>query len=190
MESNRFRSLQRKTRRRATGFTLIELMIATLVLMIGLVAVSQLVPLTINRNLLNRNDTKATIVAEQVLDQILSLKIDATTTTVTVDGQPFPIQIGGPAAGATGSAIVVGAGGQVALDFSVPAVAGYNFLLVDPANPSSPPIEVRLGVITSRAGGGPVSKRFAVGAWRRDQNIPVGANNVFLPVTFDGFVQR
>lgn len=177
---------QRKTRHTAAGFTLIEVMIAMLVLLIGLIAAAQLVPLTINRNLLNRNDSKATVVAEQVLDQILSQRIGDAQATIIVDGQNFVIQLGGPGAGAAGSPIITGAGGQVALDYSVGAVQGYNFVLFDPNNPASPGIEVRLGVITTVAGTGPVSKRFAVSAWRRDNT----QNAIFSPVTFDGFMQR
>src|SRR5947209_18495319 len=96
-ESNRLLALtQRKTQRGAAGFTLVEVMIATLVLLVGIVAVAQLVPLSINRNQLNRNDSKSTVVAEQVLDQILSQKIGDTTATISLDGQNFVIQIGGP----------------------------------------------------------------------------------------------
>lgn len=188
MESNR-RCLvlaQRKTQRGAAGFTLVEVMIATLVLLIGLVAVARLVPLSINRNQLNRNDSKSTVVAEQVLDQILSQTIDQTTATINLDGQNFVIQIGGPGAGPTGSPITT-ATGQVGISFAGAAVPGYNFALFDPSNPSDPGIEVRLGVITKAGGGaGPVSKRFVVGAWRRDNS----QNQTFSPAIFDGFVQR
>ncbi len=186
MESNRLSGLtQRKTQRGAAGFTLVEVMIATLVLLVGIVAVAQLVPLTINRNMLNRNDSKSTVVAEQVLDQILSQKIGDTTATINLDGQNFVIQIGGPGAGATGSPITADTG-QAGVTFAGAAVPGYNFVLFDPNNPSSPGIEVRLGVITTVAGAGPVSKRFVVGAWRREG----GQNSTFSPVIFDGFVQR
>ena len=185
MESNRLLALTRKTQRGAAGFTLVEVMIATLVLLVGIVAVAQLVPLSINRNQLNRNDSKSTVVAEQVLDQILSQKIGDTTATISLDGQNFVIQIGGPGAGATGSPIT-NATGQAGVTFAGAAVPGYNFVLFDPNNPSSPGIEVRLGVITQVAGAGPVSKRFVVGAWRRER----GQNSTFSPVIFDGFVQR
>jgi prepilin-type N-terminal cleavage/methylation domain-containing protein len=187
MESNRRLVLaQRKTQRGAAGFTLVEVMIATLVLLIGLVAVARLVPLSINRNQLNRNDSKSTVVAEQVLDQILSQTIDTTTATINLDGQNFVIQTGGPGAGATGSPITTDTG-QVEVKFAGAAVPGYNFVLFDPNNPSSPGIEVRLGVITKAGGGaGPVSKRFVVGAWRRENS----QNQTFSPAIFDGFHQR
>jgi prepilin-type N-terminal cleavage/methylation domain-containing protein len=186
MESNRRLVLaQRKTQRGAAGFTLVEVMIATLVLLIGLVAVARLVPLSINRNQLNRNDSKSTVVAEQVLDQILSQTIDTTTATINLDGQNFVIQTGGPGAGATGSPITT-ATGQVGISFAGAAVPGYNFVLFDPNNPSSPGIEVRLGVITRVSGAGPVSKRFVVGAWRRENS----QNQTFSPAIFDGFQQR
>ena len=125
------------------------------------------------------------IVAEQVLDQILSQTIDTTTATINLDGQNFVIQIGGPGAGATGSPITT-ATGQVGVSFAGAAVPGYNFVIFDPNNPSSPGIEVRLGVITRVSGAGPVSKRFVVGAWRRDNS----QNQTFSPAIFDGFLQR
>lgn len=176
---------RRKTKS-AAGSTLTEVLVASVILLFGIVTVARLVPLSINRNKLNRDDSKATVVAEQVLDQILSQNINAAVTTVVVDGQAFVISIGGPGAGATGSPIVPGANGQPALDYSVPAVPGYSFVSADPNDPTAPNIEVRLGVITTVAGTGPVSKRFAVAAWRRDNT----QNQIFSPVVFDGFVQR
>src|SRR3989442_8044931 len=186
MESNRLLVIsQRKTQRGAAGFTLIEVMIATLVLLVGIVAVAQLVPLTINRNQLNRNDSKSTVVAEQVLDQILSQKIGDTTATINLDGQNFVMQIGGPGAGATGSPIT-NATGQAGVTFAGAAVPGYNFVLFDPNNPSSPGIEVRLGVITIVAGGGAGFQRVFVWALRGGDS----PKQNFFPGLFHRLLQK
>src|SRR5258708_33342153 len=109
------RFLKREARRAAKGFTLMEVMIATLLLLVGLVAAAELVPVAVTRNTQSRNDSKAAVVAEQVMDQILSQPLSTTIATITVDGLPFATGIGGPGAGAAGRPLGTGTGGQIVL---------------------------------------------------------------------------
>ncbi len=60
----------------STGFTLLELQVAIAVLIFGIVAVAQMVPVAIDLNLRNRNDTTGLVVAQRQLEQMLSKPID------------------------------------------------------------------------------------------------------------------
>ncbi len=59
-------------RRVALGFTLVELMIAMAVLVVGIVAVAQLVPSAIQSDFRNRYDSTALIIAQRQLEQMVA----------------------------------------------------------------------------------------------------------------------
>lgn len=61
---------RRVGRSAAAGFTLIELMMAILLLLVGIVAVAQLIPAAIQKNFQNRYDSTALILAERQLEQM------------------------------------------------------------------------------------------------------------------------
>lgn len=164
------------------GFTLIELAIATLVLMFGVVAVMQLVPAAMQSNLRNRYDTTATVIAQRELDQMITQLLSSLQFT---DADGRAIALGDP----TQPNVVVGGPVQVVgttarIDFINPAVANYNFTTVDPNDASGTRYEVRWAVITNAVGGTVVSKRFIVGAWRRDPS------QATLPVTVEGLLEQ
>jgi len=164
------------------GFTLVELAIATLVLLVGVVAVMQLVPAAMQSNLRNRYDTTAMVVAQRLLDQMMSQSIDLTQFT-NADGQP--IQLGGSATQTYGGPVVaVNRVARINFNAGVAGVSGYNFVYVDPDDPARVRYEVRYAVIVVTQGGVVASKRFIVGAWRRD------ARQVSPPVTVEGWLQR
>ena len=52
------------------GFSLVELMIASFVLAIGVLSVSAMVGTSISRNLSSKNDTIAMAAAEQVMEEL------------------------------------------------------------------------------------------------------------------------
>jgi len=56
----------------AAGFTLVELMIAMAVLVVGIVAVAQLVPGAIQSDFRNRYDSTALIIAQRQLEQMVA----------------------------------------------------------------------------------------------------------------------
>ena len=62
--------------RRQTGFSLIELMIAIVVLLVGVVAVAKLVPAAIQSNLRSRYDSTGLVLAERQLELISRQAID------------------------------------------------------------------------------------------------------------------
>ena len=179
MSNLRHKTLARWTER---GFTLTELTIATLVLLVGSVAVMQLVPAAMQSNLRNRYDTTATVIAQRELDQMITQSLTS-TSFVDADGRTIALGnvasvnqvVGGP---------VVAVGNTARIDFNGAAVANYNFTYTDLNDPGRTPYEVRWAVITNAVGGVPISKRFIVGAWKRDprQTAP--------PVTVEGWVQK
>jgi prepilin-type N-terminal cleavage/methylation domain-containing protein len=178
-----------RTMRPARGFTLVELVISMAVLMIGIAAVAQLVPLATRTNMNNRQDTTAVVLAERLMNQMVNQPLTATQFT-DVDGRVILLGNLG-ASGLTGNPIIVVASKPltanfdlVRVDFTANAVPNYNFIYVNPNDANQTVYEVRWSVITRVAGPTVVSKRFLVGVWRRD---PRG---VTVPVTVDGWVQR
>ena len=61
------------------GFSLIEMMVASLVLLIGLVSVAALIGYSISSNVSSKNDTVATTAVEQQLEQLRSLAFSSTS---------------------------------------------------------------------------------------------------------------
>jgi len=162
------------------GFSLLEMLIATVVLLVGIVSVVQLVPASLQSNKNNRQDTTATVIAQRELDQILNQPIQNTSFT---DSDGHIIDLGDP----TQNNIVVGAPvitGTASIDFTQPAVAGYNFTYIDPSNQASANYEVRWAVITTSNAGNPVSKRIIIGSWHRDPR------QFTQPVSIDTTVQK
>ncbi|MBI1750804.1 MAG: type II secretion system protein [Acidobacteria bacterium] len=170
-----------QARARRRGFTLIELAIATAMLLFGIAAVAQLVPGAMQSNLRNRYDSTAVVLAERLLNQMINQPLTATQFT-DVDGRA--IALGSVTlSGLSGNPLQVVANTS-RVDFSVAAVASYNFTFVDPNDPAGIPYEVRWSVISTVSGTNAVSKRFLVGVWKRD---PRG---VTPPVTVEAWVQR
>ena len=178
----RYKNLPRLAIHRERGFTLVELAIAMGILMFGIAAVAQMLPLAIKSNMNNRYDSTAVVVAERLLNQMINQPLSATQFT-DVDGRV--IQLGSVAAtGLTGTPVVV-VGTTVRVSFAAgAAVANYNFTYTDPNAAIAIPYEVRWSVISTVQGTTVVDKRFLVGVWKRDPR------NVTLPVTVEAWVQR
>jgi prepilin-type N-terminal cleavage/methylation domain-containing protein len=164
------------------GFTLVELTIATAVLLFGVVAVMQLVPVAMESNLRNRYDTTSMVVAQRLLDQMMSQPVEA-TSFIDADGNVR--QLGGlPTATTIYGGPVTQVNKVARINFSPAAVANYNFVYIDPNDPARVPYEVRWAVVVVPQSGVVASKRFIVGAWRRDPR------RITLPVTVEGWLQR
>ena len=166
---------------RRRGFTLIELMIAMAILLIGIVGVAQLIPLSIKSNMQNRYDSTAVVLAERELNQMINQPLTSPQFT-DIDGRV--IQLGSVAAtGLVGTPIQI-VGTTVRVDFTGAAVFDYTANLTDPNAAIPITYEMRWTVIGRVAAGTVVSKRFLVGVWKRD---PRG---VTVPVTVEATVQR
>ncbi len=175
---------------RNKGFSLVEMMVATVVLLVGLVAIAQLVPASALLNYRNRTDSSALVLAQSEMDLMLDQPISQLTFT---DPQPqgllCPVtstcSLGDPAAinVLQGSPVVV-VNNQSAIDFSADPVANFSVTYQDPADPSNTSYDVRWAVIITGDGTRVFSKRFIVGV--RQQ----GGNGYLLPVTLDTMVQK
>lgn len=75
---------------RDAGFTLVELLITMVVLIVGIVSVAQLVPISIGSNLRNRNDSTALIAAQSLMEQMQQQSLTATTAGCP-NGNPPPV---------------------------------------------------------------------------------------------------
>ena len=165
-----------------SGFTLMELMMATLVLMVGVVAVAQLVPLAVSLNASNRQNSTALVIAQRELNQMAAQSLSLPSFTDDLNnlcslGDP------GNAGQLVGSAVKVDSNRPV-IDFAVAPQAGYSFNYVDPNDPFQLTYDVRWAVVTLVNSGGAVTgKRFILGV-RRQGGRPV------LPVTLDTLVGK
>lgn len=179
-----------KTRCKQGGFTMIEMLIATVVFVVGLVAVAQLVPLSIRLNGSNRHDSTALVFAQRELVAMVGQPITAASFQ-------DPLGVFCAPAGAVcnlgnvatpkvpvGSPVVMLNNSVPMIDFTAAAVANYSFNYTDPNDPFGMSYDVRWAVITYANGANPTGKRFIVGVRRRGGNAP------FLPVTLDTMVEQ
>jgi prepilin-type N-terminal cleavage/methylation domain-containing protein len=163
------------------GFTLLELLIATAVLLVGVVGVAQMVPVSVRSNSNNRYDTSAVVIAQRELDQMVYQPLQNTTFT-DADGRLCNLGSITTSNVVTGNPVIM-IGNQVAIDFTAAAVPGYNLTYTDPNEAIGIPYEVRWAVISNVSGTTVVSKRFILGAWKRDPRRLMG------PVTLDVWLQ-
>lgn len=177
-------TIQKKHR----GFTLIELLVAMVVLMIGLVAVAQLVPMSIRLNSGNRDDSTAMAFAQRELDALIEQPISALTFSDPngVHCPPLAVcNLGDPAQPKVlvGSPVLM-INNRPQIDFGAATVPGYSFIYTDPNDPYAMKYDVRWAVITYSNGGNATAKRFILGALRRS------VNTAFLPLTLDTMVEK
>jgi len=166
-----------------SGFSLIEVMIAVLLLVIGLVAVAQLVPMSMRLDTANRNDSTALTFAQRELDEFLDQPLTATSFT---DPQGFTCNLGnaGTPNVPVGSPVVLW-NGQPIIDFTQTQVAGYSFNYNDVNDPFRVTYDIRWAVVTyTNAGGAVTGRRFIMGAVRRSGDSPN------LPLNLDTMVEK
>ena len=161
-----------RLRRAETGFSILEMIIASAIMMVGIISVVQLVPVSLQLNASNRLDTLATVIAQRELDQMLSQPL---AVNVFNDTEGRAISLGG--AGSPGAAVTMQ--GQTAqIDFTAAPVAGFSIpQYLDPSDPTGATFELRWAVIPSP--GNLVSKRIIIGCRRTNGNRPS------LPVNLD-----
>ena len=169
------------------GFTLTEMLIATVVVLVGLVAVAQLVPTSVMLNSTNRSDGTALALAERQMEALRAVPLSVNTFSDPL-GITFPsgptFNVGDPTQPGVvvGSPVVVVNNSPV-IDFAQPQVAGYGFLYTDPNDPMGAVSDVRWAVVTIT--NGPVTgKRIIVGAFRRGMKMPS------YPVSLDTMVLK
>jgi hypothetical protein len=169
---------------RQCGFSILEMVLASAIMMVGIISVVQLVPASLQLNASNRLDTTATVIAQRELDQMLSQPL---TVSSFLDTDGRTISLGG--ANSPGAPVVMDSQGQTAqIDFTAAPVAGFSIPeYVDPNDPSGASFEVRWAVIPQVSPVNPgrvISKRIIIGCRQTNANHPV------LPVNLDTWVQR
>ena len=173
------------------GFTLVEMLIATAIILVGLVAVAQLVPASVMLNSNNRNDATALVLAQRQLEAMREVPMNSTTftdplgvlcplaTTCYLGDPTQPLQ-------AVGSPVLLDTNNTPVIDFSQTPVSGYSFTYVDPNDPFGGANDVRWAVITftNTANNATTGRRIILGVLRR------GMRSVTLPVTLDVLVSK
>lgn len=165
------------------GFTLLEMLFATLILLASLVGIAQLVPAAVMLNQRNRMSANLLTEAQRQLDVLLSQPLTSVAYYDTYGetcnagdtcalGDPMQPNI------AIGSAVSDGPNGP-SIDFTQPTQTGYSRTYVDTSNPNGLSYDVRWAVITQVTGATITSKRFIVGVRQ------VGGTGFALPVTIE-----
>jgi Tfp pilus assembly protein PilV len=170
------------SRRKQPGFSLLEMILASSILMVGIASVVQLVPASLNSSVGNRFDTMATVVAQRELDQMLSQPLSVDTFQ---DEDGNTINLGG--VGAPGASVLM-SGQSVMIDFSSSTTppTGFSSTYTNPNDPNAS-FELRWAVFPQVNNGAVVGRRIIIGC-RRMQGL--GNDQLLLPVTLDSSVQK
>ena len=166
------------------GFSILEMLLATVILLVGLIAVAQLVPASILMNYRNRTDSTALVFAQRQLDQMLDQPLTAPSFT---DALGNTCQLGDPAVTNSVQGSTVNNQPIIVFNSPHPPLAptnGYGFTYADPNDPSGATYDVRWAVIITGSGGIASSKRFILGIRK------VGGNGYFQPITLDTMVEK
>jgi prepilin-type N-terminal cleavage/methylation domain-containing protein len=169
------------------GFSILEMMLATVILLVGLVAIAQLVPASILMNYRNRTDSSALVFAQRELDQMLDQPLTANSFT---DALGNICQLGDPTVtNSVQGSTVTTLNNQTLIVFSSPNPSpaptnGYGFTHQDYTDPRATTYDVRWAVIVTGNGTTASSKRFILGVRQ------VGGNGYFQPITLDTMVGK
>jgi prepilin-type N-terminal cleavage/methylation domain-containing protein len=68
------------------GFTLIEVLIATVILTIALVSIAELMAITLRMQMLGKNETSAVRLAQSKIDELVAVNFDPAVSTAVVIG--------------------------------------------------------------------------------------------------------
>jgi len=168
------------------GFSILEMLLATVILLVGLVAIAQLVPASILLNYSNRTDSSALVFAQRELDQMLAQPLNPSSSPPSfTDAEGNLCYLGDPTKPnqLVGTNVLLGLGNVPIIDFGS-TVPNYNFSYLDPTDPSGVSYDVRWAVITTGDGTTASSKRFILGVRQ------VGGHGYFQPITLDGMVGK
>ncbi|MFI5097034.1 MAG: prepilin-type N-terminal cleavage/methylation domain-containing protein [Candidatus Acidiferrales bacterium] len=173
------------------GFTLTELLIATAIILVGLVAVAQLVPASVMLNSNNRSNATALVLAQRQLEAMREVPL-ATITFQDPLGVLCPsgqtCYLGDPTHSGqiVGSPVTLDSQGTPVIDFAQSTVDGYSFTYIDPNDPFGAANDVRWAVITftNSLTNAATGRRIILGVFRRGMKSPT------LPVTLDVMVSK
>jgi len=182
-----FTGLRRRYGKNSRGFSLVELLIATVILLVGLVGIAQLVPASILINQRGRLDSTSLVFAQREMDQMLVHPL-TDTSFLEANGAFCPggfCSLGDASSpGAVEGNNVIWVSNRPFIDFSGAPVDNFSFTYTDPNDPFAVTYDVRWAVVTTVNGSSITGKRFFVGV--RQLN---GSN--FVPaVTLDAMIEQ
>jgi prepilin-type N-terminal cleavage/methylation domain-containing protein len=177
------RNAHNRKQRSQQGFTLIELMIAVLVLVVGVVSVAELVPAAIFLNSRNHSDSSSLVYAQQEMDQFVNQAFIPPYIFTDQQGNPNCNVGGGAVFDAVVGSPVTTVGGHVSINFTGGHVAGYSYYYPDPTN-AAITYDVRWAVINTGTANNIYSRRFILGVQKSGGDTPLP------PVTLDTTVSR
>ena len=162
------------------------MLIATVILLVGLVGIAQLVPASILINQKGRLDSTSLVFAQRELDQMLAQPLTATSffeangalcaTSCNLGDSTQPgVAVGSP---------IIWFNNRPLIDFSASAVDNYSFSYTDPNDPFGVTYDVRWTVVTTTNSSAIVAKRFFVGVRQ------LGGSGFVPAVTLDATVGR
>ena len=117
---------QRNKWSKQRGTSLIELMIACVVLVVGVAAVAGIIPIAIGANYRNRQQSNSTVISQMVMEKILSVPAGTSPVLVISDCVPTAFNVNTTGSAGAGSGATLLASGDV--DFNAAAPAGYSML--------------------------------------------------------------
>jgi Tfp pilus assembly protein PilV len=165
------------------------MLMATAIVIVGLVAVAQLVPASVLLNSSNRNDGTALVFAQRQIEAMREQPLTAITFS-DPNGVYCPLSqtcsLGDPTqTGPVGSPVIVYQNSPV-IDYTAAPVANYSFIYSDPNDPLGTITDVRWAIITTRNPTSQVvtSRRIILGVFRRGMSSPS------LPITLDVMVEK
>jgi prepilin-type N-terminal cleavage/methylation domain-containing protein len=168
------------------GFTLVEMLMATVIVLIGLVAVAQLVPLSLMMNANNRSDGTALVLAQKQMEALRAIPLSATSFS-DPQGVTCPsgttCYIGDPNQSGPVGSPVVQLNNSPIIDYGQALVNGYGFTFADPNDPTGAINDVRWAVVTVK-NGTVTGRRIIVGAFRRGMKTPS------YPISLDTMVSK
>ena len=172
--------------RRQKGFSLMEVMVALVVMIAGAVGVAQMVPYSLNLNTSNRSDSTGLVIAQRELEQFLQQPLTSTAYTDASANPCNPCNLGSKTNFNTfvGSPTMVLNNNRTMIDFTQAQVANYNFTYVDAQDPTKTSYDVRWAVATTGTAGNIMSRRIVI-AVRKN-----GPGMYILPTTLDVTVSK
>jgi prepilin-type N-terminal cleavage/methylation domain-containing protein len=183
---NRQRRNGRKAR--ARGFSLIEMLIATVILLVGLVGIAQLIPASILINQKGRLDSTSLVFAQKELDQMLAQPLTSPSfveANGAICNPSVACSLGDPAQpGQPVGSPLVWVNNRPLINYLASPVDNYNFSYTDPNDPFGVTYDVRWAVVTTTNNSTIVSKRFFVGVRQ------LGGSDFVPAVTLDAMVGR
>jgi type II secretory pathway pseudopilin PulG len=176
------------------GFTVLEVLVATVILLVGIIGVSQMVPQALDYDMRNRDTSSSIMAAQRELEQMIKLPIDvnqlATGTDYSfTDADGFATYLGAlpnPATAAATAAPPPPAQSGCpltatgAIDFSQPCLAaGYTKVFSPPLGSPFENYDLRWNVITYYGNDNgtikPILKRIAIAGRSTDGSLTIPA---------------